>query len=311
MVMRPELLPLGSDESKTIPRIKVVGVGGAGCNAVASSCFESISICTAAEHFKHLRTHRRVLLSQEQLLFMRDTAPKMVASIDYDWKDEVREAIGEADMIFLFTGLGGETGSFVTPIVSQICRKLCRMVVASIALPFSVEGSQRRQVATGGLSQVLGTSDMAITYPNDSLLKIAPNLPLMSAFNVMDSMMMIPPVEMEKVVTVEDLHDLRTSFAGAKHARFGMGVGEGDERELKAVEGAFISPWFDFDLSKVGTAMVIVSASDINQSTIQKVVGDVSYRLPNAKVVYAGSSDQSLRDKLKVALLLGMTGNQV
>jgi len=243
--MCPELLPLGSGERKTRPRVKVVGVGGAGCNAVASSCFESISICTAAEHFKRLRTHRRVLLSEEQLLFMRDTAPQTIASIDYDWKDQVRETIGEADMIFLFTGLGGETGSFVTPIVSQICRKLCRMVVASIALPFSVEGSQRRKVAIGGLSHLLGTSDMAITYPNDSLLKIAPNLPLMSAFSVLDNMMMIPPAEMEKVLTVEDIHDLRTSFAGAKQARFGMGVGEGDERELKAVNEAFASPWFE------------------------------------------------------------------
>ena len=308
-MMHPELLPLGSGERKTRPKVKVVGIGGAGCNAVASSCFESVGICTAAEHFKRLHTNRTILLSEEQLLFMRDTAPQMIASIDYDWKVRVRETIGEADMIFLFTGLGGETGSFVTPIVSQICRKLCRMVVASIALPFSVEGLQRKKVATVGLSNLLGTSDMAITYPNDSLLKIAPNLPIMSAFSVMDRWMMIPPAEIEKVITVEDIHVLRTSFASAKHARFGIGVGEGDEKELKAVDEAFKSPWFDFDLSKVGVAMVIASASDVDESTVRKVVGDVSYRLPNAKVAYAGSSDQSLGDKLKVALLLGKVGN--
>ncbi len=252
-----------------------------------------------------------MLLSDDQLLFMKDTPPQMVASIDYEWKNRVKEAVGEADMIFLFTGLGGETGSFVTPIVSHICRKLCRMVVASIALPFSVEGSQRKKVATGGLSQILGTSDLAITYPNDSLLRIAPNLPIKSAFSVMDSLMMIIPDEMEKVITVEDIGVLRTGFANAKHARFGIGVGEGDERELRAVDDAFRSPWFDFDLSRVGVALVMVSTSTTDESTVRKVVGDVSYRLPNANVIYGGRSDQSLGDGLKVAVLLGQTASQI
>jgi hypothetical protein len=122
--------------------------------------------------------------------------------------------------------------------------------------------------------------------------------------------MMIPPAEIEKVITVEGIHVLRTSFAGAKHTRFGIGVGEGDERELKAVYEAFKSPWFNFDLSNVGVAMVIASASDIDESTVRKVVGDVSYRLPDSKVFYAGRSDQSLGDKLRVSLLLGQAGNQ-
>lgn len=309
--MRPELLPLGSGERKTRPKIKVVGIGGAGCNAVASSGFESVSICTAAGHFRGLRTQRTILLSEDQLLFMKDTSPQMIASIDYEWKDRVKETVGEADVIFLFTGLGGETGSYATPIVSHICRKLCRMVVVSIALPFSVEGRQRKDVAIGGLSHLLGSSDMAITYPNDSLLKIAPNLPIKSAFSVMDSLMMIIPDEMEKVVTVEDIPVLRAGFVNSKHARFGIGVGEGDERELRAVDEAFRSPWFDFDISKVGVALVIASTSDIDESTVRKVVGDVSYRLPNAKVIYGGRSDQSMGGKLKVALLLGQAGSPV
>lgn len=307
--MRPELLAMGDFEKKTRPRVKVVGIGGAGCNAIANSGFESIGICTAAEHFKRLRTHKRILLSDEQILFMRDTPPQTIASIAYDWKDEVIETVGEADIMFLFTGLGGETGSFVTPIVSQICKKLSKMVVASIALPFSVEGSQRKKVAMGGLSNVIGSSDLAITYPNDGLLKIAPNLPLMRAFSVMDNIMMIPPGDMEKVLTVEDLHHVRNSFSGAKHARVGIGMGEGDERELKAVDEAFSSPWFNFDLSRVGVAMVIVSSSDITQSTVQKVIGDVSYRLPNAKLLYSGSADSSLQDRLRITLLVGVASD--
>lgn len=282
-----------------------MGVGGAGCNAVASSSFESVSICTAAEHFKRLRTSRRVLLRSEELLFMRDTPVQTLASIDYEWKDRVAEEIGEADMIFVFTGLGGETGSFVTPVVSQICRKLSKMVIASVALPFSVEGIQRKRVALGSLAHAVRTSDLAITYPNDSLLRIAPNLPIMNAFGVMDAIMMMPPEEIEKVVTVEDLPILRAMFLPGKHARLGIGAGKGESRELIAVQEAFASPWFDFDLGGVGAALVIVSCADPDQRMLDRILDDVALRVPNARIGCAGRTDPSLGDKVRVTVLLG------
>ncbi|MBM4237765.1 MAG: hypothetical protein FJ151_04695, partial [Euryarchaeota archaeon] len=227
--MRPESVPLGAGEARK-PSIKVVGVGGAGCNAIASSSFESAAICTSIGHFKHIRTSKRFLLSEEQLLFLRDTDPRAIASIDHEWKDALVRTVGEADLIFVFTGLGGETGSFAAPAVSQICRKLSSLVITSIALPFSVEGKDRQRMAMLGLTHAFDSSDMTITYPNDCLLKMVPNLPFRKAFSIMDDIMMIPPMEMERVLTVEDLHRVRTAFSSSRHTRLGVGAATGDGR---------------------------------------------------------------------------------
>ena len=92
-------------------------------------------------------------------------------------------------------------------------------------------------------------SDIVITYSNDSLLKIAPNLPLRKAFGAMDIIMMAPVIELANALTMEDLLQVRSDFGACKHVRAGIGISSGLDRELRAVDEAFTSPWFDFDVS--------------------------------------------------------------
>jgi cell division protein FtsZ len=302
--MVPELVPLGGGDTRTRPTVKAVGVGGAGCNIVANSPIESVAVCKLEKSLAH-RHDRMCTLTREHVRMFRTTSPQMFSSIGGDLKTGLFGSIGTADLMFLFTGLGGETGSYVTPALANICRKHCRMVIVSAALPFSVEGGERRHVAAQAMEQVIEHSDMVITYSNDCLVRIAPNLPIRKAFSAMDVIMMAAPMELANSLTREDLIPLRSDFSSNKHVRVGIGVGSGMEREAVAVNEAFTSPWFDLELESVKSAMVIVASGTIDEYMIDRVVEDAALRLPNARIRYSSRQDQALGEKVKVVVMLG------
>lgn len=303
--MSPDILRLGSGETKTRPRIKVVGIGGAGCNIVADSQLDAVGVCKADEGMTEVRVQKKCVLTREHVKLFRTTSPQMFPAIGGNLRSGMFSSIGEADIMFLFTGLGGETGSNVTPALANISRRHCKLVVVSAAIPFSVEGGERKHLAAASLDRVLEHSDMVISYSNDSLLKIAPNLPLRKAFSAMDIIMMAPVVELAGALTVEDLVQIRSDFGSCKHVRAGIGIAGGGDRELRAVEEAFSSPWFDFDLASVRSALVIAAAEVMDERLADKIAKDVSYRLPNARVRFASRTDPELGDKVRVVLLLG------
>jgi cell division protein FtsZ len=303
--MSPDIVRLGGADTQTRPRVKVVGIGGAGCNIVSDSDFEAIAVCRNEEAGGPVRVERKCVLTKDHIKLFKTTSPQMFTTIGGTLKSGLFSAIGEADLMFLFTGLGGETGSSVTPALANIARKHCKLVVVSAAMPFSVEGGERRHFASTSMERVMEHSDMVISYQNDSLLKIAPNLPLRKAFTAMDMIMMAPVIELASTLTIEDLAQVRSDFSSCKHVRCGIGVCGGMDRELKAVSEAFTSPWFDFELANVRTALVIVSADEVDGGMVDKIAKDVAFRVPNAKVRYTSREDKALVGKLKTVVLLG------
>jgi len=304
--MAPDVSRLGSGEAKTRPRIKVVGIGGAGCNIVADSELEAVAVLRAEEGMHEVKVPKKCVLTSDHVKLFKTTSPQMFHAIGGNLKSGVFGCIGDADMMFLFTGLGGETGSSVTPALANICRKHCKLVIVSAALPFSVEGGERKHLAAVSMDKVMEHSDMVIAYSNDSLLKIAPNLPLRKAFGVMDIIMMAPVLELANALTVEDLLQVRSDFGPCKHVRAGVGIASGLDRGLRATDEAFTSPWFDFDVRTAKTALMIATASDMDDTQLQKVVRDASLRLPNTRIRFAGRTDPCLGERMKVVLLLGV-----
>lgn len=307
--MAGDMLPLGNGHSPIKPRLKVVGIGGAGCNAVSGSGFESIGLYNHRDDVRALSTHRMLKLTDDHIQFVRSTSPRLMAAIDHEVPKQIKRTIGEADIIFVFAGLGGETGSYVAPAVIQLCRKLCDLVMVSTVLPFSMEGIGRKEAASRSLSEVIEASHTTITYRNDGLLDVAPNLPLRRALKVMDGIMMIPPVELSQVLTIEDLASLRSDLAGAKHLRFGMGIGVGLDKDFRAVEEAFTSPWFDFDHDDAKLAIAILSSGQEDDPAFKDTLRDISNRIPNAKIRFARRTDPSLGDRSRLMLLLAANGH--
>ena len=303
--MAREVIPLGLGQGKARPRLKAVGIGGAGCNAIASCDFDAVALCNNRDSFVSRPHHRKVVLSEESVRFVRSISPGLLSAADSEAVRGMREALGESDMLFLFTGLGGETGSHLTPGMAHFARRCSNLVVVSAALPFSVEGTGRKETARKALPAVMEAAHGTITYPNDGLLKLTPNLPLRQAFKVMDSIMMFPATELAQVITRDDLTALREDLTKVHELRLGVGEGGGLNREEQVVTDALTSPWFDQPLEKVALAIVVVIGREVDQYTMSGVLDRLLYRIPNARVRYGGRSDPNMGEGLRMMLLLG------
>ena len=250
--MALEVLPLGNGEVKTRPKLKVVGIGGAGCNAITNSSFDAVGICRQRSISNaKASNHTRLALEPDELETLRATPHRILTSTKNRTLERIKYTIGNSDMVFIFTGLGGEFGSGLTSAIAHSCREISQLVVVSTTIPFSVEGTGRKEVASKALPAIINSSDLTITYPNDGLLAMAPELPIHKAFRVMDSIMMIPPVELAEVLTKDDIAILREESQHLGALRMGMGYGVGMRRGEMAAFDALTSPWFDFSLKNV------------------------------------------------------------
>jgi len=194
-------------------------------------------------------------------------------------------------------------GSNVAPGLARLCRRLGSMVVASVTMPFSAEGPGRRATAAIALPELIDAANLTITYSNDGLLKVAPNLPLRRTFKVMDNIMIVPPQDLAAVLTRSDLKELRIELAENSHMRLGAGAGIGMQKESVAVSEAFSSPWFDHDLSAATIALVIISGREVDQYTVKDVLGHIECRIPQVKIRFGVRADPSMED-LRVTILL-------
>lgn len=304
--MRPESILLGSGEAKNRPTMRVIGIGGAGCNTISHMGEEGIAVCSDKKHSAAMHTKRVLMLTDNQVKSARSLDPKYVHSLNLEWLEKLKEHVDRPDIVFIFVGLGGETGSYVSPLVASICQKVARLVVVSASEPFSVEGTDRRTVAQEGRLRLQSSCDIPIIYSNDPLLHMAPNLPIRKAFNVMDQIMLSPVYEMIDVLTQEDVKGVRDDFRGCTKVRLGVGYGgSGLERVSVAVEDAFTSPWFDSPTEMARSAVVVVNSSEPDLYLLDSVMKDVASRLPMAKIRYSARNEPTLERRIKVTILVG------
>jgi cell division protein FtsZ len=304
-LMRPESVPLGSGEAKQKPTMRVIGIGGAGCNTISHMGDEGIAICSDKKHSSELRIKKVLKLTSNQVRSARTIDPKYVSTLTLDWLEALKGHVDRPDIVFIFVGLGGETGSYVTPLVSAICQKVAKLVVVSASEPFSVEGTDRRTAAQEGLKRLQCSCDIPIIYSNDPLMLMAPNLPIRKAFNVMDQIMLSPVYEMIDVLTQDDIKGVRDDFRGCSKVRLGVGYGSGIERESVAVTDAFTSPWFDSPTELARSAVVVLNSAGVDPYLLEDIIKDVSSRLPRAKIRYSSRDDPALERRIKLTLLVG------
>ncbi|NLI74445.1 MAG: hypothetical protein GX369_06725 [Euryarchaeota archaeon] len=285
------------------PRLKAIGLGGAGCNTISGFPFPSVGLCSHIDNINGPPNQRRIVLNTDERALLRSASPRMLGSVERNITKRLRQELDDNDLIFLFAGLGGETGSYIAPGIASLCRHLGAMVISSVALPFSAEGTGRRNTAIAALPELIKSSHITITYPNDGLLKVAPNLPFRRTFRVMDELMKTPSIELSQVLTIDDLSRLRKDIGTSSHMRMGTGSGIGMQREAVAVSEAFSSPWFDFDLSDTKIALIIISGCEIDEFSVRDVIGHVRARLPRTMIQYGVLSNPSAYD-LRVTILL-------
>jgi len=302
------------------PMIKVIGLGGGGCNAIN----RMIELGLAGVEFIAANTDRQAL--QASLATVKvQLGPKLTRGLGAGGNPAIGEAAAEesyrelsnvlsgADMVFLTAGMGGGTGTGSIAIAARVARMLGAITVAIVSMPFSFEVGRRQQNARTGLSKLQPYTDTLITVPNDRLLQVAPrDLPLELAFRMADDVLRqgiqgISELVLQAGLINIDFSHIRRLMQRGGGSLLAIGVGEGEDKALKAVEKALHHPLLD-DIPLENTTGIIANFTGGEDLTFQEVADALEYlqRKTNlqAEIIPGVVNNNQLCDRVQVILVL-------
>ncbi|MBI2461898.1 MAG: cell division protein FtsZ, partial [Candidatus Rokubacteria bacterium] len=247
------------DEDEAAPvenaKIKVVGLGGGGSNAVnrmISARFDGVTFIVANTDLQALRSCPAPIKLQIGATLTgglgAGSDPEIGRRAATEDRDEIGRVLAGADMVFITAGMGGGTGTGAAPVVAAIAKELGALTVAVVTKPFAFEGTRRTQVAEGGLGELRAVVDTLITIPNQRLLSVVERTtPLQEAFRIADSVLHQAVQGISDLILVPglvnlDFADVRTIMSGMGLALMGTGVGRGEHRAIDAAQMAIASP---------------------------------------------------------------------
>ena len=306
--------------------IKVVGCGGAGTNTI-TRCLESgitgaelIAINTDAQHLLQSPAPHKVLIGRHLTRGLgAGSIPKIGEDAARESEQDIRTAVGHADMVFVTCGLGGGTGTGSAPVVAEIAKETGALTIGVVTLPFSVEGMIRMENAEAGLKRLRETCDTVIVIPNDKLLDVVPNLSLNAAFKVADEVLMRSIKGITEMITKPglvnlDFADLKTVKKRGGVAMIGLGEAEGENKAVNAVVEALNSPLLEVDISEATGALVnVTGGEDMTISEAERVVEEIYSRIdPNARIIWGTTVDPSLKKNIRAMLVItGVKSKQI
>ena len=243
------------EEPQSPVRIKVIGVGGAGCNAVNTMItgglcrVDFVAANTDVQALDRSQASYKIQIGPERTRGLGAVAkPEVGRDAALESKDEIRESLVGADMVFVTAGMGGGTGTGAAPIVASIARELGILTVAVVTKPFQYEGHRRMSHAEEGIRDLGRHVDTLLIIPNQRLLGIVDKAtPLLDAFKVADDVLRQAIQGIADVITTTglvnvDFADVRTIMAHTGRAVMGMGIGRGANRAQEAAQQAICSP---------------------------------------------------------------------
>ncbi|MBK9997809.1 MAG: cell division protein FtsZ [Nitrospira sp.] len=243
------------EEPQSPVRIKVIGVGGAGCNAVNTMItgglcrVDFVAANTDVQALERSQASYKIQIGPERTRGLGAGAkPEVGRDAALESKDEIRESLVGADMVFVTAGMGGGTGTGAAPIVASIARELGILTVAVVTKPFQYEGHRRMSHAEEGIRDLWRHVDTLLIIPNQRLLGIVDKAtPLLDAFKVADDVLRQAIQGIADVITTiglvnVDFADVRTIMAHTGRAVMGMGIGRGANRAQEAAQKAICSP---------------------------------------------------------------------
>jgi cell division protein FtsZ len=301
----PELRRFGAGTER--PRTLVVGCGGAGCNALHVVPTAAGLDVLAVNDLPHPSLHgikRRLLLPKAGLREVAAMDERAVKALATTAEQSAAVEIADADFVVAVAGLGGEMGSWGASLFARVAALKGAATLAVVTTPFSAEGVNRHGVAEDALAVLRQHAHGTVALPNDGLLKIAPHLPIMKAFEAMSRVAIQPVYDLVRVVTRDDLTLMKTVLRNASEWTLGLGEGFHDHPALAAVDVAFRSPWLTKSVGDAREAIVLVSTPEPDERTVQDVLHDVDLRAPRASVTW-GALTGADPDSVRVTVLVG------
>lgn len=254
-------MPQVKPQFETFARLKVVGVGGSGCNALTRMIearihgVEFIAINTDAQALHNSPANIKVHIGKSLTRGLgAGMNPDVGRQAAVDTKEEIQAALRGADMVFIAVGLGGGTGSGAAPVVADIAREMGTLTIAVVTKPFMFEGAARMRIAEEGLNLLKEKVDSIIVIPNDRILSIIDRkTPVREAFRVVDDVLRQGVQGISDLITRHDMinvdfNDVKKVMANSGSALMGIGVASGDDRAIEAAKMAINSPLLDVSI---------------------------------------------------------------
>jgi cell division protein FtsZ len=305
--------------SELSPKIMVIGVGGAGGNAVNNMIEEGLEGCeflvcnTDAQALKHSSCQNRVQLGADVTGGLgAGSKPDVGKAAAEESLEEVMRHLEGANMAFVTAGMGGGTGTGAAPVIARACRERGILTVGVVTKPFHFEGTHRMKMAEAGLEEMQDYVDTLIVIPNQNLFRIAnEKTTFAEAFKMADGVLQsgvrgVTDLMVKPGLVNLDFADIRTAMQEMGKAMMGTGESSGDKRAIEAAEAAINNPLLD-DVSMKGARGVIINVTGGYDMTLfeadeacNKIRDEID---PNANVIFGATFDESMEGKMRVSIV--------
>jgi cell division protein FtsZ len=306
------------DEEQRGARIKVIGVGGGGGNAVnrmIQAGLEGVEFIAANTDVQALKLSLAPIKLQ---LGVRLTAglgaganPDVGRRAALEDSEKIIEALEGADMVFVTAGLGGGTGTGAAPVIASLASEMGILTVAVITRPFAFEGKRRLQQAERGLKELLESIDTMIVIPNEKLLAVAKDAGFFESFRIADDVLRQGVQGISDIITIpgiinRDFADVKTTMAGMGHAVMGTAIRSGDNRAKEAAQAAMASPLLDagaIDGAR-GILINITGSSNLKLSEVNEASSLIqSSAHEDANIIFGAVLDERMGEEVKITVI--------
>ncbi len=295
---------------ETFARIKVVGVGGSGNNAVTRMVEEKVggvefvSINTDAQALHNSKASEKIHIGKNLTKGLgAGMNPEVGRQAAEENRDEIQDVLKGADMVFITCGMGGGTGSGAAPIVAEVAKESGALTIAVVTKPFMFEGMQRKRIADEAIENMRERVDTLIAIPNDKLLNIIDRkTSLVNAFKIVDDVLRQGVQGISDLITKPgivnvDFADVRAVMADSGSALMGIGVSSGEERAIEAARAAINSPLLELSIDGArGVLFNVSGGSDLTMMEISEAANIITESIdPDARVIFGATPDDTVR----------------
>jgi cell division protein FtsZ len=305
-------------QSESFARIKVIGVGGGGCNAVNRMIeeglmgIEFVAVNTDAQALVMSKASTRVRIGDKSTRGLGSGGnPEMGGKAAEESREELREVLRGSDMVFVTAGLGGGTGTGAAPIVAEVARESGALTIGVVTRPFTFEGSRRQLAAEEGINSLKEHADTLIVIPNDRLLQIVDKrASLQEAFHVADDVLRQGIQGISELITVPglinlDFADVRTIMSEGGAALMAVGRAAGEDRARQAAELAISSQLLDITIDGARGILFNVTGGpsltlfEVNQAAA--IIKETAH--PDVNLIFGAVIDPNMADDLRVTVI--------
>jgi cell division protein FtsZ len=312
--MQPQLLP----DVENFARIKVLGVGGGGSNAVNRMIEEGlrgvefVAINTDAQALMLSDAPARVRIGDKLTKGLGSGGDPEIGSRAADESsDDLYEVISDADMVFITAGMGGGTGTGGAPVIARLAKETGALTIGVVTKPFTFEGIKRRQVAEEGIEQLKDHVDTLIAIPNDRLLEIVDKkASIQQAFRVADDVLRQGIQGISELITVPglinlDFADVRSIMAEGGAALMAIGHGEGDNKAVEAAEQAVASSLLDVTIDGArGILFNVTGGMDLSLHAVNEAAEIIRKTAdPDANIIFGAVIDETMNEKIRITVI--------